>query len=313
MADHSLKYYLLLILAMFFWGGSWPSAKILVTITPTPLTIGFLRFFVASMLFIPVVAYREKSIRSLFSGRNLRILLLAGLTGVFGYGVLFLTGMKFTTAAQGSIIAGMNPVTVTFFAHILHNERLTRRWQYGGFALSFAGVVFVVGVQSILDFNLEHLIGNIIILGAVMTWGLYSSISKEGMKEMSSLAVTAGGVVFGCLFFGLCAIAEEPRTFLPTMGVEFWVNILFLGGCVTFLGFFFYLDAIKNLGATQTAGFISLVPVFGTTLSVLILQDVLYWTFGLGLILVVLGIVVINFPINNVKEIKREESKTEET
>ena len=91
---------------------------------------------------------------------------------------------------------------------------------------------------------------------------------------MSSLAVTAGGIVLGCIFFGLSALTEQPETFLLSMGLDFWVNIFYLGGFVTFLGFFFYFDGINNLGATKTAGFISLVPVFGTVLSVLILHDV---------------------------------------
>jgi drug/metabolite transporter (DMT)-like permease len=313
MKERPAKYYMLLILSMFFWGGSWPSAKILVTISPSPLTIGFLRFLTASVLFLIAMAFLEPSPRELVKRENLKVLCLAGLTGVFGYGVLFLSGMTLTTAAQGSIIAGFNPVTVSLFAHLMHNERLRRRWQYTGFALSFTGVVFVVGVQSLIDFNLNHLIGNVIVLGAMMMWGLYSSISKEGMKEMSSLTVTAGGVVYGCIFFGLGALIEEPWLILPQVDLVFWINILYLGGLVTFTGFFFYFESINKLGATRAAGFISLVPVFGTVLSVLILQDPIYWTFGLGLLLVVIGIIMINFPRNDDVVLNQFETGTEES
>ncbi|MHA2359810.1 MAG: EamA family transporter, partial [Candidatus Thorarchaeota archaeon] len=51
-----------------------------------------------------------------------------------------------------------------------------------------------------------------------------------------------------------------------------------------------------ELGATKAGGFINLVPVFGTIFSVIILQDILYWTFIVGLLLVVNGILLINFP-----------------
>ncbi len=298
---------------MFFWGGSWPSAKILVTITPSPLTIGFLRFLTATILFLTTMSLLDPSPRELVRRENLKVLLLAGITGVFGYGVLFLSGMTLTTAAQGSIIAGFNPVTVSLFAHIMHNERLQRRWQYAGFALSFTGVVFVVGIQSIIDFNLNHLVGNVIVLCAMMIWGLYSSISKEGMKKMSSLTVTAGGVVYGCIFFGLAAAIEEPWLILTQVDLVFWINILYLGGLVTFTGFFFYFESINKLGATRSAAFISLVPVFGTALSVLILQEPIYWTFGIGLALVVIGIIVINFPKNDDLTFSQSYSRTEES
>jgi drug/metabolite transporter (DMT)-like permease len=54
---------------------------------------------------------------------------------------------------------------------------------------------------------------------------------------------------------------------------------------------------IKNIGAIRTGVFISLVPVFGTTASILILNETLYWTFIAGLILIVSGILFINPPI----------------
>ena len=62
-----------------------------------------------------------------------------------------------------------------------------------------------------------------------------------------------------------------------------------------------------KLGATKAGGFINLVPVFGTIFSYLLLQDIIYWTFGVGLFLVVFGIIIINFPIK--KEIVDAEQK----
>ena len=114
---------------MAFWGGSWPSAKITVEIAP-PMTIGFFRFLSASILFSILLFAAEPEPRRIFRRPNFKILFLVGLTGIFGYGVLFLTGMRFTTAAQGAIIAGFNPATVSIVAHLYHKERLARKWQY---------------------------------------------------------------------------------------------------------------------------------------------------------------------------------------
>ncbi|UCH05728.1 MAG: DMT family transporter [Candidatus Thorarchaeota archaeon] len=298
MTEDPRTYYILMIVAMFFWGGSWVSAKIIVAMAP-PLTIGFFRFLIAGILFALLLPAMDVKPWKLINRDNVKILFLAGLTGVFGYGVLFLTGMRFTTAAQGSIIAGFNPASVSLFAHIIHGERLSRRWQYSGFALAFAGVVFVVGVQALIDFQLEHLVGNLIIAGAMLMWGLYSSIGKEAMKTMSATEVTAGGVVFGCVLFGLGALTEEVWSLPALYDPIFWINVLYLGALVTFVAFLFYFESIKNLGATRTGGFINLVPVFGTMLSVLILHEQIYWTFVLGIALVILGIVTINLQTRN--------------
>lgn len=281
----------MLISGMLFWGGSWVSAKILVTIAP-PMTIGFFRFLFASIFFLGLLKASGEGICNLRP--NFRWLVLVGATGIFGYGILFLTGIRFTTAAQGSIIAGFNPTMIALFAHLIHKERLDRRWKYTGFILSFLGVMMVIGVQTLLDFNISYLIGNLIILCAMAMWGFYSSISKQVMKTLSPAEVNAGGSIVGCMFFGLFALTEEPWT-LPVLNDPiFWANILFLGFFVTFLGFLFYLRSVDRLGATKTGGFINLVPVFGTLLSVLILHETLHWTFLVGLVFVVTGITIVN-------------------
>jgi len=310
MTERPIKYYAMLIVAMAFWGGSWVSAKITVSLAP-PMTIGFFRFFIASILFLIILLIFEPKSRHFFRRSNLKWLFLVGLTGIFGYGVLFLIGMNFTTAAQGSIIAGFNPVTVSIVAHIVHKERLKRKWQYTGFAFAFAGIIFVVGIQSLIDFHLEYLIGNLFILGAMITWGIYSSVGKEAMKTMTPLEVNTGGAIIGTMLFGFASINEQIWMQPALIDPLFWMNAIYLGAFVTVVGFLFYFISIKELGATRAGGFINLVPVFGTFFSALIMpEDPIYWTFGVGLLLVVFGISIINFPVN--RNTDKETTLTEE-
>ncbi len=296
MVTQYLKYYGLLLLAMVFWGGSWVSAKIVVTLAP-PLTVGFFRFLTAAVLFLPFLIVSQPKAFHAYTKRDWGMFFLLGLTGIFAYGVLFLTGMRFTTAAQGSIIAGINPTTVSLLAHITHKERLTPKWRYGGYICSFLGIVFVVGIQALLEFQLEYLIGNLILLIAMLTWGLYSVIGKTTMQTHTSLEATTGGILFGTLLFGFSALTEQFWLLPAMFNITFWFNILYMGIFVTFLGFLFYFIGIKQLGASRSSIFISLVPVFGTTFSFLILSEPIYWTFQIGLLLVIIGILLINYPI----------------
>ncbi|MHA1950831.1 MAG: EamA family transporter [Candidatus Thorarchaeota archaeon] len=90
-----LRYYIMLVIAMAFWGGSWPSAKITVGIAP-PMTIGFFRFLIGGLLFLVLLFAVESEPKRIFKRANFKILFYLALSGVFGYGVLFLTGMRFT-------------------------------------------------------------------------------------------------------------------------------------------------------------------------------------------------------------------------
>jgi drug/metabolite transporter (DMT)-like permease len=280
---------------MIFWGGSWVSAQIVVSVAP-PMTVGFFRFFTASLIFLPLFLVTQQKSQRPYTSRDFKLFFVLGLIGVFGYGILFLLGMQFTTAAQGSIIAGINPVTVSLLAFLILQERLTPRWRYIGFLFSFLGIVFVVGVQAFLDFQLEYLIGNVILICAMFTWGSYSILGKSVMKERSSLETTAMGIFFGTPIFFIGALFEQFWT-LPIMyDPTFWLNILYMGLFVTVLGFLFYFLGIKNLGASKSAVFISMVPVFGTLFSILLLHEPIHITFLIGLILVIVGILFINYP-----------------
>jgi drug/metabolite transporter (DMT)-like permease len=283
--------YVLLVLTTFFWGTSWVLGKVLVEHAP-PMTIGFFRFLIAILFFIPALIYYSDL---KFSKKTILHFFNLGLIGVFGYGILFLVGIKLTTAAQGAIIAGFNPIGISFFAHIFHKERLDQRWKYIGFVISFTGVIFVIGVQPLINYEQDHLIGNLIILLAMGTWGIYTVYGKEVMKDVSSLEATSGAVFFGALFFGGGAIYEHFWELEAMKEWEFWAMTAALGFFVTFLGYLFYFKAIKNIGATSSSIFINLVPIFGTFFSYIYLGETIYWTFIVGLICIISGIVIINY------------------
>lgn len=295
MTSSPLKHYLLLLLAMVFWGGSWVSGKLVVAIAP-PMTIGFFRFLIASLLFVPVFLASKRGAAWNFTKRDIGLFFLLGLTGVFGYGVFFLVGMRFTTAAQGTIIAGINPASISIWAHLVHKEKLAKRWRYSGFIISFLGIVFVIGVQALIEFRPDYLLGNGLIVCAMIIWGIYSMLGKTSMRTQSSIDATTGGVLFGTLLFGAGAVAEQFWAQPALIDPYFWMNVLYMGFFVTFLGFLFYFLGIKHLGATKSSIFINFVPIFGTLFSVIILLETIYWTFLVGLGLVVAGVLIINFP-----------------
>ncbi len=289
------KYYAALILSMFFWGASWVAIKILTSMA-SPMIIGFFRYSIAALFYIFLLLSRGVSLRSLFNSKATRSLVIGGITGIFGFMFLSLMGTRFTTAAQASIIAGLNPVAVSFFAYLIHKERLSAPWRYLGIVIAFTGIVFVVGVQSLLSFNLEYLTGNIILIFAILCWGVYSTTGKTAMKTLSPAEATAGSIFVGWAIFGVGAFTEVG-TILPVLvQIEFWWNVIFLAAFSSFFGFLMYFKAIKQIGAIKTSGFTSLIPVFGTVTSIIILHEQIYWTFIVGLILVVIGILILNAP-----------------
>jgi drug/metabolite transporter (DMT)-like permease len=284
-----------------FWGLSWPLAKYLVTFAP-PFTVGFFRFLIACVFFAPILVnlYKAKKFRK----ETVKLFLILGLTGIFGYGVFFLIGLQFTTAAEGSIIAGINPITISLFSHIFFQERLAKPWQYSGFLISLLGIVFVIGVKSILDFQIEHILGNMLILAAMGCWGIYTNVSKKGMMSgLSSFEVTAGSILFGMILFSIGAVTENYWLDPTFASFSFWLPIFILGFFTTFVSFSFYFVSVNRIGPTRSGIFINLVPIFGILFSAFFLNETIHWTFFIGLLLIFLGIGLINYPTKKSMEI----------
>lgn len=78
--------YFKLIVATFFWGGTWVAAKILVSEVP-PFTAAFVRFVIA-LLALGVLLYRQEGFVKL-SKDNLKTVFWLGLTGIFLYSFFF--------------------------------------------------------------------------------------------------------------------------------------------------------------------------------------------------------------------------------
>jgi len=290
---HVYRSYILLILTMLIWGACWVAGKLAVTAVP-PFTAGFFQYLSASVLLLMQLLLVGPRSKPRYGRGDLKAFTLLGLTGIFGYSALFFIGVQFTTASQGSIISGFSPAAVFVFAHLLNRESLDSHWQYLGFLLSFLGVMLVIGIQAFVDFQLPQFVGNVIILGAMFAWGLYSAIGKRVMDAISPLEALTGAVLAGTLMFGVGAIAEQFWSLPGLLQPVFWLNILFIGVMGCYVGDLLYLKSVETIGPTRTGAFLNLVPVFGVILSVIILAEVISWSSLFGMCLIVAGILVIN-------------------
>ena len=297
MDKSDFKYYGLLVIAMFFWGLSWPLSQIMVGLA-TPFQVGFFRFLIASVIYVIILCCTNFSAFRTYTWNSIKDFTILGLLGIFGYGTLFLTAMKFTTSSQGAVIAGIQPTLIAITSYIFFREKLHPKWRYSGIILSFAGVLVIIGVQPFIDFNLDHLIGNLIVFLAFLFWCGYTLYGKKVMKKYSSLETTTWGSFTGMIMFAIAAVIENKWNLMANINSIFWLYISILGIFTTVIGFFFYFYAIKKIGAVRSGVFINLVPVFGTLLSILILHQENAWTLWIGLILISAGILLINYPRN---------------
>jgi drug/metabolite transporter (DMT)-like permease len=261
--------YLKLVLTMILWGGTFVAGRQLAG-QVGPFAAAFLRFAIATACLLAFVRLKEGGLPRL-DRRGLIGVLLLGATGVFAYNALFFTGLATVGAGRAAVIIAGNPILIALGAALFFGEGMTRR-KAVGIALSVAGAVEVIGrgePASLLSSGITP--GDAAILGCVASWSAYSLLGKAVMGRLTPLGAVAWSSLAGALLLLPAALAEglTPAAY----PLSAWLGLAYLGFCGTVLGFTWFYEGIRAVGASRAGVFINLVPVSAVLQAWLILGE----------------------------------------
>ncbi len=284
--------YARLTATMFFWGGTWVSARMLAQ-HMGPFSAAFLRFFCASAALLVLACRVEGRLPRPPKGHWPGVLLL-GASGIFFYNIFFFSGLKTVSAGRAALIVAAIPAAMALISRLVFKERLGPLRMLG-VVLSFLGVAVVLSHGDPLALLSQGLSsGDIFILGCVAAWTTYSMAGPRVMRNLSPLSAVTWSCLAGTAMLLPPALAAGLAGDLARAGLEDWANILYLGLLGTALSFTWYYRGIKALGATRAGVFINLVPVFAIALGSLILAEPVGLSLLAGGAMVLIGVRLAN-------------------
>ncbi len=284
--------YLKLLITMALWGGTFVAGRLLAGAV-SPFSASFIRFFIAGLL-LSLLLYRVEGGFPRLNRRQLGFVLLLGLTGVFGYNIAFFKGLETVSAGRAGLIIALNPVGIALMSALFGGEPL-RPMKSLGIGISVVGAMLVISDGHPL--SLIHGIGKgeLIILGCVLCWGLYSVVGRRAMFDLSPLVAVTYSALAGVIFLAPLALRMDFFVTISSYESEAWGCLLYLAVFGTVVAFLWYYKAILEIGAVRAGVFINFVPIFAMLLGVLLLDEPL--TAGLlqGGVLVIIGASVTNY------------------
>jgi drug/metabolite transporter (DMT)-like permease len=268
------------------WGGMYVVSKIVLDIIPpfalitTRLILGGLTLFVILRLRGPI-KIAKRDLWHVFA------------VGSIGYGMslgLQFVGTKLSTAANGSLVTSATPAFVLIFAHRLLGERITR-WRFLALLVSTIGVLAVVDPRS-ATLKTSLFWGNMALLGAALTWALYSVLIRVVTRDLDVLTVSLIAFLGGLPIAIPAGVAE-----LVTHGagpITLWVvmGVLFLGIICTALAMYLWNNAFALIDANRASLTFFAQPVVGTLLGWLFLGETITPLFIFGGLLIALGLIL---------------------
>ncbi|MCB1772983.1 MAG: DMT family transporter [Gammaproteobacteria bacterium] len=284
--------YLLLTLSAVFWGGTFIAGRQLAS-QIDPVSAAFLRFALATLLLWAWVGWRHRRLPGLTLRQGVAAILL-GITGIVAYNLFFFEGLKSVEAGRAALIVAINPVVIALASHLLFHEPLGGR-RAAGVALSLCGALVVIARGDLVDLLSGSVgLGEVLLLGCVASWSLYTLIGRRVLGRLSPLVTVAYASLAGTVMLGLLfGVRGGPGPGVLREPVVL-AGIGYLAVFGTVLAFVWFYAGVKAIGATRAAQFINLVPVSGVLLGALVLHEPVTPAVLGGGIMVILGLWLTN-------------------
>ena len=281
----------LLVFATLLWGGNFVIGRAVAGDIP-PITLAFLRWIVAFIVFFPIAYSRTKKEWAMIKQHIGAVVILA-LTGVAAFNTLVYIGLHYTTSINASLMNSSTPIIIYILSFLFLKERLTR-FQLLGTLLSLAGVLFIISggsLESILAFSFNK--GDIIVLVAVFCWSVYSLLIKKYAGKLPGYSTFLVTIALGALMLLPFTVYELLTTSQPIVwGTSTIGAILYVGIIASIIAFLSWNTGVVALGANKAGIYLNFIPVFAAIFAILFLDEQLIFAQIIGGIAVIAGVFI---------------------
>jgi drug/metabolite transporter (DMT)-like permease len=167
-----------------------------------------------------------------------------------------------------------------------------------GIVVALLGAIVVIArgdlLGGITDIRQSLGLGELMMLGAVLSWATYTLISRKALETLSPIAATTYGTLWGFVFLSIGAIGEFREIDWMLLDWRVWTSVFYLGAFGTVLAFIWYYQGIQRVGPSRTAIFTNLVPAFGVLFSVVLLGEPILISMVIGGLIAALGVSLVN-------------------
>ncbi|BAH08047.1 hypothetical protein CKR_2996 [Clostridium kluyveri NBRC 12016] len=280
---------LCLFLAASIWGSMYVLSKYILEFV-SPITLLWVRYAIAFVvLFVILRAFQHKKRRKVVIKKGDWLLIAwIGFIGYFISIFMQFLGTQLSDAHTGALITASTPVFVVLFARFILKEAFTRKKMIS-LVLATLGVVIVIGLDTMF---LKHFLGNIVLVGAAVTWALLSVYVKVASKRFDSLIITTYAMLFALIFTTPLMLLQHENISFILYNRQFLLGILYLGVISTAAAFFLWNKGIELMDAGMGSLFLFFQPVTGSILGWLCLGEQLNTGFFIGGILIIIAVFI---------------------
>lgn len=283
---------LALIIANIIWGFASPIFKYALTDIP-PFTLAFIRFFVASLLFLPFI--RWQNIQRLAKRDIVDIILGLSFFGVFINITFFFMGLMRTESINAPVIASTGPLLLFVFSVLVLHETPKVK-VLAGMSVAFLGALVIIFAPLFITGNKIDSIGkfegNLLLIVATLGSVVSPILLKRVLSKIDCFLVTGIGFFvssFGFLPFMIGELQTWQFSQLHAPGI---IGIMFGVVFSSAIAYFLFMYGVSKIQTQEVGVFTYIDPIAAVILAAFLLKEYPNPAFIIGSILIFAGILI---------------------
>ena len=289
----STKAYVMLICATLFWAGNFIIGKYAFLTEVPPLSLVFYRWLLVWIILLPftykeIIKYKDIILS------NFPLLFFLGLTSVGLFNSFTYLSLVYTQVINSSLFNTAIPAIIILLCFLFKIEK-TNKFQILGLVISVCGILAIITklkLDILLSLNFNK--GDLIMIGAVVTWGVYSTLLKK--KKFTLPLLTLVHVI--CTFGLICVFPQFLYELSNGEVINFDINLvytlIFLALFPSIGSYYCWAGAVSIIGANRAGLFLSLIPLFSTIMAIALFNEEFQFFHLIGAILIITGLYLSN-------------------
>jgi drug/metabolite transporter (DMT)-like permease len=247
-----------------------------------PITILFLRFTIAAVFMVTVMAVKGIAFPR---GRTLMNLSLMGSLGYVGFSLAFFTALTMAPAGLVAILLYLYPAFVTILATIFLKKPVTI-FKFVALSMTFAGTILIIG----LDSGDGQAFGIVLGITAAILYSIYIVVGSKvilnaGAFPASTVVIISAGVIFS----GVVAVKGAHFTATATG----WIAVFAIALVSTALAIVTFFAGLKKIEPAIASMISTLEPVVTVSLAVIVLGETVSIPKIFGGIMILVAVVLL--------------------
>ena len=301
--DVPIKVVLFVLFLALLWGGISVSIKVGLQ-EFAPFALAGLRYSIGLFVIVLWATSQGESLKPK-SGELLRLILFGLL--FTGQTTCLNLGTNLTHAGRSVVFVNTHPFFVAIVSHfIVPGDRLGR-WKNAGLIIAFSGILIVFW-DNLIGGEEGRLAGDFLTLLSGFQLGLLITLTNRLVQSIHPYRLLTSQMMVGVPFFFIFSAIFEGKVGYgfsnPALFAVLYQGVVVAGFCLVA-----WTLVLKRYPPSRVAVLFFTTPLWGIALSNLLLKEPLTPGLGIGTILVVLGIYLVNRFPNSVSKSKIEKPR----